>query len=251
MFGIYDVDKATTLNYKERLNIYKNIGFNEVAIYLDSSYLKESETYEQIISYAKEINLQIKQIHIDYKISNLITDETTNTYFEYLEQKINECINFNIPYLVTHASMGDNPPEITEKQLLKLKKLCEKYKDKNITICFENVRNNINLDKIINLNLPSIKVCFDLGHAHCYSDEKKLFDKYLPNICCTHLHNNFGKDTHNLLNFGDIDYKYFLDNIKKLNSKTSNCLECFPEYGKILNSEEFTLFIQNCFDSLK
>ena len=250
MFGLYDIDNATTLNYKERFDIYKSIGFKEVAIYLDNAYLKEPESYEQLINYANKINLQIKQIHIDYKISNLITDETTNTYFEYLEQKINECIKFNIPYLVTHASMGDTPPEIGEKQLLKLKNLCEKYKNKNVIICFENVRNNTNLDKIINLNLPNIKVCFDLGHAHCYGDEKRLFNKYLPYICCTHLHNNFGKDTHNLLNFGDINYKYFLNNLKNNNS-LSNCLECFPEYGKVLNKEEFTLFIKNCFDCLK
>ena len=73
MFGIYDIDKATTLNYKERLDIYKNIGFNEVALYLDNNYLKKTETYDQIINYAKEINLQINQVHVDYKISNLIT----------------------------------------------------------------------------------------------------------------------------------------------------------------------------------
>lgn len=250
MFGIYDIDKATTLTYQERLDIYKNIGFNELALYLDNSYLKENETYEQIIKYANEIKMQIKQVHIDYKISNLITDETTSHYFEYLEQKINECIKFNIPYLVTHASMGDNPPELSKKQLKKLENLAKKYEDKNIIICFENVRNNTNLNKIINLNLPNIKVCFDLGHAHCYGKEKELFEKYLPNICCTHLHNNFGKDTHNLLNIGDIDYKYFL-NLLKTHKNISNCLECFPEYGKVLNKQEFIMFIKNCFKSLK
>ena len=250
MFGIYDIDKATTLNYKERLDIYKNIGFNEVALYLDNNYLKETETYDQIINYAKEINLQINQVHVDYKISNLITDNTSNVYFEYLEQKINECIKFNIPYLVTHASMGDTPPEISDEQLLKLKTLCEKYKNNNTIICFENVRNNTNLNKIINLNLPNIKVCFDLGHAHCYGNEKDLFAKYFTKIKCTHLHNNFGKDTHNLLNFGDIDYKYFLEKLKN-NNKISNCLECFPEYGKVLNKEEFVEFIKNSFNSLK
>ena len=250
MFGIYDIDKATTLTYQERLDIYKDIGFNELALYLDNSYLKENETYEQIIKYANKINTKIKQVHIDYKISNLITDETTSLYFEYLEQKINECIKFNIPYLVTHASMGDNPPEISEKQLKKLENLAKKYQDKNIIICFENVRNNNNLNKIIDLNLPNIKVCFDLGHAHCYGNEKELFKKYIPNICCTHLHNNFGKDTHNLLNIGDIDYKYFLNLLKK-HKNISNCLECFPEYGKVLNKQEFILFIKNCFNSLK
>ncbi|MBR1984295.1 MAG: TIM barrel protein [Clostridia bacterium] len=249
MFGIYDIDKACKLNFKQRLDIYKSVGFEEVAFYIDNSYLNKDENWEQITNYAKKIGLKVNQVHIDYKISNLICDEQTNKYFEYLEQKINDCINNNIPLLVTHASMGDNPPVISKNQLYKLKNLSEKYQNSPVTICFENVRNNTNLESILNLNLKNVKMCFDLGHSHCYGDEKQIFEKFKKHIVCTHLHNNFGKDTHNLLTNGEIDYKYFL---KKLNNENilSNCLECFPEYGKILTEEEFKNFIKLCFESL-
>ena len=63
----------------------------------------------------------------------------------------------------------------------------------------------------------NVKMCFDLGHAHCYGDEKELFKNLEKHIVCTHLHNNFGKDTHNILNDGEIDYSYFLKLLKQSN----------------------------------
>ena len=253
MIGLYDIDKVCDINYKERLEIYKQVGFNEVALYLDKNYLNEDESYTDIISYARDIGLQVKQVHIDYKISNLICDETTSAYFDYLEEKLNEAIKLNIPYIVAHASMSAEPPILNDKQLNKLKNLLNKYKDKNIYVCFENVRNNTNLNKILKAELNNIGFCFDLGHAHCYGNEKELFEKYKDLIVCTHLHNNLGKDTHNLLNEGEIDYKYFLKELKNISKKQniSNCLECFPEYGVKLNKKEFITFIKNCFQSIK
>ncbi|MBQ9792302.1 MAG: sugar phosphate isomerase/epimerase [Clostridia bacterium] len=249
MIGIYDVDKVCNINYKERLDIYKQVGFNEVALYLDNNYLNEDENYTNIILYAKKIGLKVKQVHIDYKISNLICDETTSTYFDYLEEKLNEAIKLDIPYIVAHASMSAEPPILNDKQLNKLKNLLKKYEGNNVCVCFENVRNNTNLDKILKLSLDNIGFCFDLGHAHCYSNPLELFEKHFNKIKCSHLHNNFGKDTHNILTNGDIDYKYYLEKLKTIND-ASNCLECFPEYGVKLNKEEFISFVKNCFLSV-
>lgn len=251
MIGIYDIDKACPTCYKERLNIYKDCGFNEIALYIDNSYLNEDETYTQIINYAASIGLTVKQVHMDYNISNSICDENSNEYFDYLEEKIKECEKLNIAYLVAHASKGNEPPEISNIQLEKLKKLTQKHP--KVCVCFENVRVNNNLDKILNLKLDNVKFCFDLGHAHCYGNKKELFEKYKNLIACTHLHNNLGKDTHNLLNDGEIDYKYFLKELKNISQKQniSNCLECFPEYGKTLTKDEFISFVKNCYTSLK
>lgn len=244
--GIYDINEY--LNYKTRLNIYRQAGFCELALYIDQSYMKEGENYLDIIAYARGIGLVIKQIHIDYKISNLICDEKDNTYFDYLESKLKECQTLHIPLLVLHASKGDNPPVLSSLQLEKLENLAKKYPA--VTLCFENVRNNTNLDFILNSKLPNIKMCFDLGHAHAYDNEKDLFNKYKDKIACTHLHNNFGTDTHNKLDCGEIDYKYFLNQLSKTNSQ-SNCLECFPERNSIKTQQEFKAFIEECWDSLK
>lgn len=244
--GIYDIDRSSNLTYKERLDIYKECGFNELAIYLDNNYLNESENYDDIIKYANEINLTIKQVHLDYKISNLICSKDSNEYFEYLENKINECIKYNIPMLVVHASKGDEPPTIDNESLEKVKALANKYINYNITICFENVRVNNNLGKILSLNLNNIRMCYDLGHAHIYDNEFDLLKKYSDYIACAHLHNNLGTDSHNRLSQGEIDYKTILKELFNTPIKSA-CLECFPPRGTTFTKDEFKQFIKECY----
>lgn len=248
MIGIYDLDGCTNLDYKERLKIYKDCGFLEVALYLDERYNKEGENYTDIINEAKKLGLFVKQVHIDYKISNMICDEASNEYFDYVSKKLIEAKKLDIPFVVAHASMTDTPPQITEPQIVKF---CEMMKDLNgVTLCLENVRNNHNLKKLLELKLENVKMCYDLGHAHCYGNEKEIFEEFSDNIICSHLHDNSGKDTHQILGTGEIKYKDIIKNLVKIKD-SSNCLECFPEYGKTLNKEEFINFVKTCFNSVK
>jgi sugar phosphate isomerase/epimerase len=92
-------------------------------------------------------------------------------------------------------------------------------------------------------------MCFDLGHAHAYSNEHQLFEKYKNKIQCSHLHNNNGKDSHSRLTEGQIDYKYFAKALLKIEN-CSNCLECFPPFGAKLSLQEFSNFVKNCFDDV-
>ena len=250
MIGIYDLNTCSGLDYQERLNTYKKVGFQELALYLDQDYQRDDENYIDIIKYAREIGLKISQVHIDWKISNLICDNSTNQYFDYILSKLNEAQALDIPFVVAHASQSDNPPKVSTEQLEKLKNVINQFKNKNIYLCIENVRNNDNLDRILELNLENVKVCFDLGHAHCYGNEKELFEKYKEKIVCSHLHNNYGKDTHEPLDQGEIDYKYFLDKSSNI-PNSSNCLECFPPLGSNLTKEQFENFVSKCYDSVK
>lgn len=246
--GIYDINTSSNLNYKERLDIYKEAGFKEIGLYLDDNYMSNNEKYSDIIEYAKSIDLEIKQVHLDYKISNLICSKDSNEYFDYLENKIKESIRYSIPLLVVHASKGDNPPLIDSINLNKLKDLANKYP--NTVICFENVRVNDNLEKILNLNIKNLKMCYDLGHAHCYNNEFDLLTKYKDNIICAHLHNNTGNDSHFKLSEGDIDYKRIIEFLKETNV-ISSCLECFPPRGVTLDKSSFKEFIISCYNDIK
>lgn len=240
--GIYDLNECSSLNYKERLNIYKLCGFTSVGVYLDDNYMSNGEKYEDIISYAKEIGLSVNQVHVDYKISNLISDDSSNTYFEYVERKLNECIKLKIPYMMLHASKGNDAPLLTDFGLERLKKMMEKYKDSNVFLCFENVRDNRNLETILLSNINNVGMCYDLGHAHCYGDEYSLLNKFKNKILCTHLHNNNKEDTHNTLLEGEIDCFKMIPLINE--EKVDNCLEVFPVRGVKLNKEEFIDFVK-------
>ena len=94
--GIYDLNECSSLDYKVRLEIYKGCGFSSVGLYLDDNYMHNGESYKEIIEYAREIGLSVNQVHVDYKISNLISEDI-ETYLVYVEEKLKECIELNIP----------------------------------------------------------------------------------------------------------------------------------------------------------
>lgn len=245
--GIYDLNECSLLNYKERLKIYKDSGFTSVGLYLDDNYMVNKENYVDIIEYARKIDLKINQVHIDYKISNMICDNP-DVYFAYVENKIEECIKLDIPFLVLHASKGENAPLLNPSTLNRLKCMMDKYSDKNIYLCFENVRDNRNLKMILDYNIKNIGMCYDLGHAYCYDDVRKLLETFKEKILCTHLHNNYKKDTHNTLFDGDIDC-YSI--INRFEERIDNCLEIFPDRGVVLDKINFELFVKKCYIDYK
>lgn len=242
--GLYDINESSDLDYKTRINIYKSMGFTSVGVYLDNNYMSNNENYVDIIKYAKQIGLKVNQVHVDYKISNMICDDSSNKYFDYIEEKIKECEVLEIPYMVLHASKGEDAPTLTEVGINKLKKLMANYKE--VFLCFENVRDNKNLNKILNSNINNVGMCYDLGHAYCYDDPESLLEKYKDNIICTHLHNNHKKDTHNTLFDGDIDCRKIIK-VLCANKNIDNCLEVFPPRGEKLDYQEFIGFVKKCY----
>ena len=151
--------------------------------------MSNNESYKEIIEYARDIGLEVNQVHVDYKISNLISEDI-DSYLEYVEGKLKECIELNIPFMVLHASKGDKAPLVSANSIIKLKELMEKYKESGTCLCFENVRDNRNLETILESEINNIGMCYDLGHAYCYDNEFYLLEKYANKILCTHLHNN-------------------------------------------------------------
>ena len=85
--GIFDLTKCSDLGYKDRIDIYKETGVGELSLYIDNDYMQEGEDYNLIIAYARDNGLKINQVHIDYKQSNLICDETTDSFLNTLARK--------------------------------------------------------------------------------------------------------------------------------------------------------------------
>ncbi len=243
-FGIYDINVSNTLNFKERLEIYKKIGFSSVGLYIDENYMENNESYEDIILHAKNIGLKINQVHVCYKLSNDICENSEN-YISYMTEKLKVCEKHGIKNMVLHASKGDNPPEINGEQIAMIEALTNEHK--SVNLAFENVRNNTNLKKILNSKANNITFCFDLGHANAYNSFD-LLDKFAHKITCSHLHSNHGSDTHELLSLGEIDYKPIINKLKFLNADL--CLEVFPARGTSLSAAEFENFIKQAFDDL-
>ena len=247
--GIYDID-STELSIKERFKIYKDVGFTHVGFYFDNSYLKENETYLEMIKEAKEVGLKLSQVHLDYKNTNMLSMNNDNEFINYLEIKANEAISYGIKDLVLHASKGNEPPLISKYSLRRIKKIANKVKDYDVRLCFENVRDNKNLDLIMKLDASNICVCYDTGHGHCYLNEEEFIKKYEDRIVTTHVHDNFKEDTHDLIGKGNIDWKAIASLLKET-KREIDYLECFPPRGSNLNEEDFKWFIKQMYDSYK
>lgn len=243
-FGIYDINTSNSLDFKERLEIYKNAGFKSLGLYIDDNYMENNESYEDIITHAKNIGLKINQVHVCYKLSNDICENSEN-YINYMSDKLKICKKHSIKNMVLHASKGDNPPTINDEQIKLIETLANNHK--SVNLAFENVRNNHNLEQILKSSQQNITFCFDLGHANAYNSFD-LIEKYKNKITCTHLHNNFGSDKHQLLSVGNINYKPIINQLKALNADL--CLEVFPSRDKHLNKTEFENFIKQAFCDL-
>ena len=105
-------------------------------------------------------------------------------------------------------------------------------------------------EPIVNVKelVPSdnFKLCFDIGHANCYSNISPLkWAKALgPHIGHVHLHDNHGtRDTHQALGTGTIPVNEILSTISHLAPHATYTIECnTPE--DVLSSHHF---ISTCF----
>ena len=244
--GIFDIHRNTpSLSYRERIDLYKKVGFTHLGFYFDNAYINEGEDCKELYNYAAQIGLRIQQVHLDYAKSNDLSldNESGEAYFDYLIEKVSECKERHIPYIIVHASKGDDAPLINQIGLDRVSRINELLKGSNTYLCFENVRVNYNLKLIFNMNLSNIKMCYDSGHGHCYGDEQTLLTSYADKILATHLHNNYGKDTHNLMGEGSIDWNMVFGLLEKT-GRTVDYLEVFPPYGTELNKKELEIFLK-------
>lgn len=246
--GIYDIgDCGTGLSILERFAIYKSVGFTHVGFYMDDDYLG-GESYLDMIKVAQDLDLKIDQVRLDYKQSNMFSETSDNEFFQYVESKISEGIKYGIPHIVMHASKGDTPSLISHFSLNKIVFYDKKLNDSGTKLCFENVRNNANIDAIMELKLANIGMCYDSGHAHCYSDEMGILERYKDVIYCTHLHDNDGSDTHEMIGKGSIEW----DTMYPLICNTSrrvDYLECFMGRDVVADRDMFRAFVLDAYES--
>lgn len=240
-FGISDIEiDSVTLN--ERIEAYKKIGFDFLSIYWRKDYNKNLEK----INLAKQNNLNIDDIHLEYEDSNEIWLSEDNVYVNYIKQSIDEISQIDgiSKNIVLHISRYSNPAKFSEIGLKNIINLIEYAKFKNVNICLENLRRPDYLERVLDTPNTDFNVCFDTGHAHLYMDNYFDFiEKYYDKIKTTHLHDNYkNKDSHFSIYDGNIDWKKTMQALSK--SKLDKLhLEVFPKNENI-NRDDFELFLQ-------
>jgi sugar phosphate isomerase/epimerase len=129
------------------------------------------------------------------------------------------------------------------ENLKKVVEFANKYK---INVCLENFDNSQSLlgyklkdYSLVSSSVLNLKTTLDIGHANTTEDGAINFLKTLnKNILDIHIHDNNGKaDEHKCPGEGNINFKKFFEECRKINYYGPFIMEIFP-YENILKGRE-------------
>ncbi len=208
------------VNAEETIYAIKKAGFDGVFIELNNKKDWPVTTKEQI-ALCKKLGLEIEFAHLDYHcINNIWLDdehgngeELTKNFIKNLDEMKKNDINM----VIIHLSSKLDAPKPNEIGIKRLQRVVDHAESLGMQVAFEN--NKIFgyleyvFDKIKNKN---IGVCFDVGHFHCYYDDKFSWDKFKDKIIAVHMHDNDKTDDLHMLPFdGTTDWNMIVENLNK------------------------------------
>ena len=174
------------------------------------------------------------------------------TVFDGLKRSIDVAAENGIPAVITHVSTKWNAPAVNDLGLARYDELVLYAKEKGVTLAFENLRMLGNLACLVDryAKIDNVKFCFDCGHEHCFTKSVRWMDIFRFKTCCTHIHDNHGRewddfespvDEHLLPFDGNYDYEQMMRKLDEYNYTGSLMLEVShqKEAYAHLTAEEF------------
>ena len=230
---------------KEKIEKIKKVGFDEffTGIY-DEGF---DMSFEKQCSFAKNIGLECTMIHCQY-------DENLLHYFweDCLQGEdllFNYCLQIRkakglTKNFVVHLNSDKNQKQTTIglKRIEKLLQVCEEC---DLNLCIENLYSETEIPYIFkNINHNRLKICFDIGHKNFLTPNFEVLKNFYKDIEVVHLHDNYGiKDEHLICGKGNIDWKMFAKELKKIpNIVLSAEVKC--------GDSDCAKFLEDVFDSL-
>lgn len=186
-----------------------------------------------------------------FLVTNSSINELASGVINYLNRVLKFAKDINAKSITLHGGYNEQIEIVrTNKYLLKnLKDILSIAKKQRISLSIENDDKDSNyplwkLEEVMEIlkKVKGINFTYDPGHANTTDiNVYDFLDKTKDYINIIHLHNNYGKDSHNSLNEGTINYKHlFQQFIEKCNPKTIYILELFP-YERILKNRDLVL----------
>lgn len=241
-------------NLIEDINFAKKNNFNTICLELSwNPNLNFSKKEFKILKqYSEEGNTIC--IHMPFFLYvNTSIDEIFFGVKEYFEKVFHFSNEIGVEIITFHTGYNEQIGDYkTQKYLIKnLKYLSELSKKYNLILSIENDDKHPDyplwdlkeVERVLK-EIKNLAFTYDPGHANTANYEQSAYKGILKertNI--VHLHNNLGKDSHNSLDKGDINFEKFLyDNY---DSSIIYILEIFP-YEKIsYNKRLFMKYISN------
>lgn len=226
----------------QTIDAIKNAGFKSVFVQWYDHDVEPSE--QEQLDYCRKLGLKIEFAHLGYDGLNEIWVEGEageNLVKKYIKN-LEDCAKNKINLVIMHLQSKSVAPGPNEIGLERLQKVVDYAEKLNIKIAFENTKIFGYLEYIFDhIKNQNIGICFDIGHCHAFFNDKFSFDKFSGRIFAVHLHDNDRSDDLHLLPFdGDIDWNYFIDELKNANYNGPVTLEsCYKRQYLEESLEDF------------
>ncbi len=230
---------------KEKIEKIKEVGYDEffTGVYDDGLDM----SFQEQCTFAKTVGLECTMIHCRYD-ENLIHYfwedclQGEDLLFDYCSQ-IRKAKGLTKNFVVhLNADKNQKQSNIGLKRIEKMLQVCEEC---GLNLCIENLYSETEIPYIFkNINHNRLKICFDIGHKNYLTpnfEVLKIFHKYVEVV---HVHDNHGiKDEHLICGKGNIDWKLFIKELKKI---PNIVLSAEVKYG----DGDCTKFLKEVFDGL-
>jgi len=220
-------------SFYEIIDTIKEVGFDGVFLSCEETDLTGNE-----IEYVKNKGLDIETLHLQYnKPRRFILDLQDNNNLKddalnILKRNIDLAYKYDIKKVVMHSSSGKTPTRLNNTNINNYIEIVEYCKQKDITICFENIRVSEYQDDLLNYfkDYDNVKACFDIGHANAFTKDlnTKDYSNTFKRLGCVHIHDNDGTfDYHIIPGMGNIDFVKHFKNILKYTNNFNYTLELY------------------------
>lgn len=229
----------------ETIDAIKEAGFKNVFIqWYDSDYKVFEVPQLEQMQYARSIGLNVIFTHLGYRNMNDIwlDGEVGERFVQKYLRNLDEMKEQGIELVMMHACVGYDAPEPTKIGLERFRRICDRAKELNIRLAFENTKKPGYLEFLLdNIPYDNIGVCYDCGHDHCHFKDKFNFDHFKDKIMCIHIHDNYGEiDDHLIPGDGTVDFDYVLDGLKRANYNSYLTMElCYRNDYLDMNIVDF------------
>ena len=197
----------------------------------------------------KENGLKINSVHSPIEGGQLFSlDEAKR------RESINQCkmaidaaFDLNVEIVVIHSGVGSPERNIQNKIINKgiesIGVLADYSSDKQVKLAVENTTGENSAEilegVLAEFSGDPVGFCYDVGHENVNGKCFQTLEKFGNRLLTTHLHDNFGKDSHMLPYEGNIDWDRFKRVFYNLNYSGNLLLEPVIENSQFKNPKIF------------
>jgi len=218
---------------KERFAMIRAAGFDALGVWCDDWF--GWSNHREFPKLAREAGLQVVDGHApfarDYDFVNSLWLDNLDgeTTFEIYLRTIDECGEDDIANLIVHPyDLKTQAPPPNEVGLERIKRMLGRAEEHNVTLAFENIRNDEYLEYIFkNASSPKLGFCYDAGHRNCFAPHLDFLEMYGDKLVALHLQDNDGSGDQHLVPFeGKIDWAEQMAKIAATGYAGPTTLEC-------------------------